>query len=49
MTVAKSASQKGLMASNGKVLGVICKCSTKYDHFKICADINKLKKEVSHV
>jgi hypothetical protein len=41
----KSVSYKGLMASNGNVLGVICRCSTK---FKICADTNKSRKEVSH-
>jgi hypothetical protein len=33
------------MASNGNVLGVICRCSTK---FEICADIDKSRKEVSH-
>jgi hypothetical protein len=46
MMVAESMSYKGLMASNGNVLGVICGCSTKSD---ICADTDKSKKEVSHV
>jgi hypothetical protein len=45
MMAAKSVSYKGLMASNGNVLGVICRCSTK---FEICADIDKSRKEVSH-
>jgi len=37
------------MASNGNVLGMICKCSTKSDHFEIYVDTYKLRKEVSHV
>jgi hypothetical protein len=37
------------MASNGNVLGVICKCSTKFDHFEIYVNTNKLKKEVLDV
>jgi hypothetical protein len=46
MMVTESVSYKGLMASNGNVLGVICMCSTKS---KICADTDKSKKDVSHV
>jgi hypothetical protein len=46
MMVAKYVSYKGLMASNGNVLGVICRCFTK---FEICVDIDKSRKEVSHV
>jgi hypothetical protein len=46
MMVTESMSYKGLMASNGNVLGMICRCSTKLE---ICADTNKSKKEVSHV
>jgi hypothetical protein len=34
------------MASTGNVLGTIFKCSTKSE---ICADIDKSKKEVSHM
>jgi hypothetical protein len=34
------------MASNGNVLGVICKCSTKSE---ICVYTDKSRKEVSHV
>jgi hypothetical protein len=37
------------MVSNGNVLSMICKCSTKSDHFEIYVDTNKLMKEVSHV
>jgi len=37
------------MASNGNMLNVICKCSTKFDHFEIYADTDKSRKEVSHV
>jgi hypothetical protein len=37
---------KGLMASNGNVLGMTCKCSTKS---KICVDTYTTRKEVSHV
>jgi hypothetical protein len=37
------------MASNGNMIGVICKCSTKSDHFEICVNTDKLRKEVSHV
>jgi hypothetical protein len=36
------------MASNGNMIGVICKCSIKSDHFEIYANIDKLRKEVSH-
>jgi hypothetical protein len=32
------------MASNGNVLGMICKCSTKSDHFEIFADTDKLRR-----
>jgi len=46
MMVAEFVSYKGLMASNGNMLGVICTCSTK---FEICADIAKSRKDVSHV
>jgi hypothetical protein len=44
--VVESVSYKELMASNGNVLGVICRCFTKS---KICVDTNKSRKEVSHV
>jgi hypothetical protein len=37
------------MASNGNVLGVIWKCSTKFNHFEIYVNTFKLRKEVSHV
>jgi len=46
MMVAESVSYKELMASNGNMLGVICKCFTKS---RICANIDKSRKEVSHV
>jgi len=46
MMAVEFVSYKGLMASNGNVLGVICRCFTKS---KICADIDKSRKEVSHV
>jgi hypothetical protein len=46
MMVVEFALKKGLMVSNGNVLSVICKCSTKSE---ICANTNKLRKEVSHV
>jgi hypothetical protein len=34
------------MASNVNMLGMICKCSTK---FEICVNTNKSRKEVSYV
>jgi hypothetical protein len=37
------------MGNNGSVLSMICKCSTKSDHFEICVDTDKSKKAVSHV
>jgi hypothetical protein len=43
---AESISYKELMASNGNVLGMICKCFTK---FGICVDTDKSRLEVSHV
>jgi uncharacterized protein YcgL (UPF0745 family) len=46
MMVAESVSYKGLMASNGNMLGVIYRCSNKSE---IYANIDKSKKEVSHV
>ncbi len=46
MMTVKFVSYKGLMASNGNVLGVICRCSIKS---KMCEDIDKSRKEVSHV
>jgi len=46
MMAVEFVSYKGLMASNGNVLGVIYRCFTKS---KICADIDKSRKEVSHV
>jgi hypothetical protein len=46
MMATESASYKGLIASNGNLLDVICKCSTKS---VICADTYKSRKEVPHV
>jgi hypothetical protein len=46
MMVAESLYYKGLIASNGNMLGVI------YSYFiksEICADTDKSRKEVSHV
>jgi hypothetical protein len=37
------------MASNGNVLGVICKSLIKLNHFEISVNTDKLRKEVSHV
>jgi hypothetical protein len=46
MMVVESVSYKGLMASNGNVLGVISTCSIKSE---ICADTDKSRKDMSHV
>jgi hypothetical protein len=46
MMVVESMSYKGLMASNGNVLGMICRCFTKSEFY---ADTHKSRKEVSHV
>jgi hypothetical protein len=46
MMAAKFVSYKKLIASNGNVLGMTCRCFTR---FEICADIDKLRKEVSNV